>query len=97
MGEQPKFAQIYIHDGTADAELENCQRHMGVACLPEIKGLQQMLHKVNTYVFYLQHAIDSMHNKNAFDMKLTILERSIGDPRTCSAHSVPEIAALLTI
>ena len=25
VGEQPKFAQIYIHDGTADAELETAR------------------------------------------------------------------------
>ena len=95
VGEQPKFAQIYIHDGTVEAELENRQRHMGVACLPEMKGLQKMLHEVNPYVSYLRHAIDYMHSTNSIDMKLTILERNVGDPRTCSAPTAPEIAVLL--
>ena len=74
---------------------KTARRYMGVACLPEHKGLQQMLRKVNSYVTYLRNAIDPMHYKNAFDMKLTFLERSIGDPRTCSAPSVSEIAVLL--
>ena len=47
MGEQPKFAQIYIHDGTVQVELENRQRHMGLACLPEMKVLQHILQEVN--------------------------------------------------
>ena len=59
------------------------------------RKLQQMLHKVNPYVSYLRHAVDSMHSKNVIDIKLTILERNIGDSRTCSAPSVPEIAVLL--
>ena len=35
-GETPVFAQIYIHDGTPEAEVENRQRHLGEAKLPEL-------------------------------------------------------------
>ena len=38
-GDAPAFAQIYIHDGTADAEVANRQRHLGDAALPKLKGL----------------------------------------------------------
>ena len=47
-GEAPSFAQIYIHDGTDEGELENRQRHLGEACLPELRGLQDMLNEVNS-------------------------------------------------
>ena len=30
-GEAPSFAQIYIHYGTTEGELENRQRHLGEA------------------------------------------------------------------
>ena len=33
------FAQIYIHDGTPEGELENRQRHLGDASLPELRLL----------------------------------------------------------
>ena len=33
-GEAPSLAQIYIHDGTAEGKLENRQRHLGEAYLP---------------------------------------------------------------
>ena len=42
--EAPAFIQIYIHDGTPEAEVENRQRHLGETKLPELKALQQMLH-----------------------------------------------------
>ena len=48
--EATAFAQIYIHDGTAEAGVDNRQRHLGEDKLPELKALQQMLHEVNPYV-----------------------------------------------
>ena len=53
-----------------------------------------MLHKVNL-TSPTCDTLSILHNKNAFNLKLTILERSIGDPRTCSAPSVPEITVLI--
>ncbi|KAI6646942.1 hypothetical protein LOD99_9036 [Oopsacas minuta] len=82
VGEPPKFAQIYIHEGTPDAELENLQRYLGVTCRPELKRLKQMLHYANPYVSCFRHAIDHMRNMNTMDIHLTILECGIGDPRT---------------
>ena len=35
--ESPAFVQIYIHDGTPEAEAENRQRHLGEAKLPELR------------------------------------------------------------
>ena len=58
--EVPAFVQIYIHDGTPEAEVENRQRHLGEAKLPERKALQQMLHEANPYVSYFKHAADLM-------------------------------------
>ncbi|KAI6661184.1 hypothetical protein LOD99_10163 [Oopsacas minuta] len=54
---------------------------MGVTCLSELKGLQRMLHEVNPYFSYFRHAIDHMRSMNAMDIKFTILEGGIGDPR----------------
>ena len=42
--EAPKYAQIYIHDGTADAEVENRLHHLEDASLPESRLLQLMMH-----------------------------------------------------
>ena len=94
-GEPPKFAQIYIHDGRPEAEVESRLRHMGELCLPELKGLQQMLHEVNPYVSDFKHAVDVMHSRNAIDVKLTNVESSSEDPRTHSAPTAAEIAVLL--
>ena len=68
---------------------------MGKLCLPELKGLQQMLHEVNPYVSDFKHAVDVMHSRNAIDVRLTIVESSSGDARTHSATTAAEIAVLL--
>ena len=57
--EATAFSQIYIHDGTPEAEVENRQRHLGEAKLPELRALQ-MLHEVNPYVSHFKHAVDRM-------------------------------------
>ena len=48
------FTQIYIHDGTPEAELENRQRNLGEASLPELRGLHLMLHEYNPYVSFFR-------------------------------------------
>ena len=45
-GEAPSFAQIITHDGTTECELESRLTHLGEAFLPELRGLQVMLHEV---------------------------------------------------
>ena len=62
VGEAPSFAQIYIHDGTPEGELENRQRHLGDACLPELR-LQNLLHEVNPYVSHFRQGFDMMRDK----------------------------------
>ena len=52
-GEAPSFAQIYIHDGTPEGEIENRLRHLREASLPELKGLQALMHEVNPYVLLM--------------------------------------------
>ena len=59
-GEAPSFAQIYIHDGTAEGEIENRLRRLGEASLPELKELQALMHVVNPYVQYFKHGIELM-------------------------------------
>ena len=46
-GQAPAFAQIYIHEGTPEAEAEYRQQALGEASLPELPCLQAMLHDVN--------------------------------------------------
>ncbi len=41
-GQAPAFAQIYIHDGTPEAELEYRQQHLGELGLPELRCLQDI-------------------------------------------------------
>ena len=59
--ETPAFVQIYIYDGTPEAEVENRQRYLGETKLPELRALQQMLHDVNPYVYRLMIRSGSNH------------------------------------
>ena len=58
--EAPKYAEIYIHDGTADAEVENHLHHLENASLPELRLLQLMMHEVNPYVSFFKQCIEVM-------------------------------------
>ena len=82
-GEAPSFAQIYIHDGTPEAELENRQRHLGEASLPELRGLQLMLHEYNRLFIETGSRSDA--------------RRENGHPsRRCSGPSTaPEVAVIV--
>ena len=93
--EAPVFAQIYIHDGTPEAEVENRQRHLGEAKLPELRALQQMLHEVNPYVSHFKHAVDRMRAQGGVDIRMIIRADGCPDPRRYNAPSAPEIAVLL--
>ena len=57
-----------VQHGTAADELENHQRHLGEASLPEMRGLQDMLHEVNPNVSYLRHGIAMMPEQGASDV-----------------------------
>ena len=92
--EAPAFAQIYIHDGTAEAEVENRQRHLGEAKLPELKALQQMLHEVNLYASHFKQAADLMRAQGGVDIRMIIRADGCPDPRRYNAPSAPEIAVL---
>ena len=94
-GEAPSFAQIYIHDGTAEGELENRQRHLGEACLPELRELQDMLHEVNPYVSYLRQGIETMKEQGASDIRMIIRADGGPDPRRYNAPTAPEIAIIM--
>ena len=93
--EAPAFVQIYIHDGTPEAEVENRQRHLGGEKLPELKALQQMLHEVNPYVSYFKHAVDLMKEQGGIDIRIVIRADGGPDPRRYNLPTAPEIAVLL--
>ncbi|KAI6652440.1 hypothetical protein LOD99_7454 [Oopsacas minuta] len=67
-GGAPSFVQIYIHDGTADDELENRQPPLGEAYLPELRELQDMLHEISPYFSYLKQGIDMMKENGVSDV-----------------------------
>ena len=94
-GEAPSCAQIYIHDGTAEGELESRSRHLGEASFPELRGLQVMLHEVNPYVTFFKQGVDLM--KNIGDNIVRMIIRSDGTPDThrYNALSAPEIAVII--
>ena len=93
--EAPAFVQIYIHDGTPEAEVENRQRHLGEAKLPELRALQQMLHEVSPYVSYFKHAVDLMKEQGGIDIRMVIRADGGPDPRRYNLPTAPEIAVLL--
>ena len=91
--EVPSFAQICIHDGTAEGKLENRQRQLREACLPELRGLQDMLHEVNPYVSYLRQGIDMKREQGTSDE--IIIADGGPDPRCYNAPTAPEIAIIM--
>ena len=91
----PAFVQIYNHDGTPEAEVENRQRQLGETKLPELKGLQQMLHEVNPYVSYFKHAVDLMKEQGGIDIRMFIRADGGPDAHRCNLLTSPEIAVLL--
>ena len=94
-GEAPSFAQIYIHDGTAEGELESRSRHLGEASLPELRGLQVMLHEVNPYVTFLKQGVDLMKSIGDNNVRMIIRSDGTPDPRRYNAPSAPEIAVII--
>ena len=94
-GEAPSFAQIYIHDGTAERELENRQRNLGEAGLPEPRGLQDMLHEVNPYVFYFRQGNETMKEQGASDVRIIIRADGGPDHRCYNAPMAPKIAVIM--
>ena len=63
--EAPAFAQIYIHDGTPEAEVENRQEHLGEAKLPELPEYPRSVTIVtNPERGFLNHQITHFHDKS---------------------------------
>ena len=95
-GKPPAFAQINIHDGTPENELENRQLHLGQACHSEqLLALQMILHEVNPYVKYFKHAMNLMRTSGGLDVRMRIRADGCPDPRRYAAPTAPEIAVLL--
>ena len=94
-GKVASFAQIYIHDGTPERELENRQRHLGDASLHELRQLQNLLHEVNLYVSYFRQGVDMMRDKREVDVRTTIRADGVPDPRRYNAPTAPEITVIM--
>ena len=94
-GKVAAFAQIYVHDGTPEAELEIRQQHLSQAYLPELLGLQNMLHEVNPNVGNFKHAMQLIRATGGVEVRMIIKADGCPDPRWYSAPTAPEIAVLL--
>ena len=66
--------------------MENRQRYLCEAKLPELKALQQMLHEVNPLCLPLQTRIDLMRAQGG------VRADGCPDPRRYNATSAPEFA-----
>ena len=94
-GQAPAFAQIYIHDGTPEAEAEYRQQALGEASLPELQCLQAMLHDVNPYVSFFRQGIAVMREHGGAVVRMTIRADGLSDPRRYNAPTAPEIAVIM--
>ena len=94
-GHPRAFAQIYIHDGTPEAELEYRQQHLGERSLPELRGLRNMMHTHNPFVSFFKHEIEVMAQHGAADITMTIRAEGLPDPRRYSAPTSPEIVVIM--
>ena len=63
------------------------QRHPRESCLPELRGLQDMLHEVNAYVSFLR--------QGANDVRMIIRADGGPDPRRYNAPTAPKIAIIM--
>ena len=93
--EAPKYAQIYIHDGTADAEAENRLQHLGDASLPEMRLLQQLLHENNPYVSFFRQGIEVMRKQGHQDVRMVIRSEGTPDSRRYNTPTAPEVAVIM--
>ena len=93
--EAPKYAQIYIHDGTADAEVENRLHHLEDASLPELRLLQLMMHEVNPYVSFFRQGIEVMREQGHNDVRMIIRSEGTPDSRRYNKPTAPEVAVIM--
>ena len=84
-GEAPAFTQIYIHYGTPEAELENRLLHLDEASLPELRGIQLMLHQYNPYVSFFRQEVDLMREQGGADLRMVIRTEGAPDSRRYNA------------
>lgn len=92
-GEQPKFAQLYIHD-TAN-ELDN-----RLASLPGLNSeilleLQNMLHDNNPYVQLFENASARVTAENIVDISIKIVAARNTDPRRYNRPTSDEVGAIM--
>ena len=85
-GQPRSFAQIYIHDETPEAEPEYRQQHVGEGSLPELRGLQGMMHNHKPFV---------MAQHGAADIRMTIRAEGLPDPQRYNAPTAQEIAVIM--
>ena len=93
--EAPKYAQIYIHDGTADAEVENRLHHLEDASLPELRLLQLMMHEVNPYVSFFRQGIEVMRKQGHNDVRMIIRSEGTPDSRRYNKPTAPEVTVIM--
>ena len=85
--EPPSFAQIFIHDGTPEAEVENRKRHLGEAKLPELIFSICFATKL-TPILLIQAC-------NQSRARMIIRADGGQDPRRYNLPTAPKIALLL--
>ena len=93
--EAPKYAQIYIHDGTADAEVENRLHHLEDASLPELRLLQLMMCDFNPLVSFFRQGIEVMREQRHNDVRMIIRSEGTPDSRRYNKPTAPEVAVIM--
>ena len=94
-GKAPAFAQIYIHDGTAEAELENNLLHLGEASLLELRDLQLILHDYNPISLFRQ-GVDLKREQVGADVKILIRAEGAPDTRSYNAPTAPKVGVAMS-
>ena len=89
------LVQIFIHDRTPEAELEYRLQHLGERSLPELRGLQDMMHTNNPFVSFFKHGIEVMAQHVAAGIRMTIRAEGLPDPRRYNTPTAPEIAVIM--
>ena len=78
-----------------EAELEYRQQHLRERSLPELRGLQDMMHTHNLFISFFKHGIEVMAQHGATDIRITIRTEGLPDPREYNAPTGPEIAVIM--
>lgn len=94
----PKFAQIYIYDGTEEQQLDARLNHMNHLYRPTLSMLQSLMHSLpNPFVTLfktMKHYIDTNPDMVS-NMKFVIKADRTPDPRRYNDQYVNEVAVLI--